>query len=59
MLRDGLTLSEGYYWARHDDGSTFVVLLDGGNWFVPGVSRPINAKFWESQVICPIPRPDN
>jgi len=59
MLSDGLTLSEGYYWARHDDGTTFIVLLEDGNWFVPGVARPINARFRESQVICPIPRLSN
>lgn len=50
---------DGYYWARHDDGTAFVVLLQDGWWFTPGVGYPINNTFRPSQLIMPIKRPDH
>jgi hypothetical protein len=41
MPSDPQTAEEGYYWARHEDGTTFVVLREGGKWFAPGVHKSI------------------
>lgn len=52
-------LPDGYYWARDDaarEGFPYVTLLDGGLWYVCGVSEPIR-EFDERLVICPIKRP--
>ena len=56
-------LQDGYYWARHrgleEDGTTFIVLRQDGDWFCCGVGEPISRTFSESQVICRCARPDN
>jgi len=52
-------MTDGYYWARHDDGTTFVVLLEGGDWYTVGILAPITDTFRECQVICAVPRPAN
>ena len=41
----------GYYWAREDDGTHFVVLLEYGEWYCCGVENPINSSFNERQII--------
>ena len=37
-------IEPGYYWFRHEEGTTFIALLDScnGRWYVPGVHDPIN-----------------
>ena len=30
----------GYYWAREDDGTHFIVLLEDGEWYCCGVENP-------------------
>jgi hypothetical protein len=34
-------LADGYYWAAHVDGATFIVLREGGLWYCCGVEIPI------------------
>jgi hypothetical protein len=51
-------LRDGYYWARHDDGTTFVVFLENGLWYVPGISHAINQDFREHQIIAPVKHVD-
>jgi hypothetical protein len=50
-------MSDGYYWAAHTDGTTFVVLREGSDWYVAGIREPIN--FDPSQIIEPVQRPDH
>lgn len=52
-------LREGYYWARHPDGTAFVVLFDEGLWYAPGIGAPINDTFDQDQIIKPLDRPDH
>lgn len=48
----------GYYWARHSDGTTFVVLQEGGQFFMCGLHDAIGDEFRpEAQIIMPVPRP--
>lgn len=54
MLGD---LADGYYWARHQDGTTFVVFLEDGQWWTVVIENPID--FDRSQIIMPVPRPDH
>jgi hypothetical protein len=51
-------LADGYYWARHHDGTTFIVLREGPSWYTVGVEPPI-INFDVRQIIMPVPRPDN
>jgi hypothetical protein len=52
-------LEDGYYWFRdHADGSTFIALLEEGNWYVPGVYQPVNSTLQLNQLIGPAPRPN-
>jgi hypothetical protein len=48
-------MQEGYYWARHTDGTTFVVLLEDGDWYCCAVHDAID--FDESTIICKIASP--
>ena len=48
---------DGYYWARHPDGTTFIVLREGGHWFVPGIGHSI--EFDPRCVIMPVKQPVN
>ncbi len=48
---------EGYYWARHFDGTTFVVYLEKGSWYTVGVQNAINETFSVTQIIKPIMEP--
>jgi hypothetical protein len=49
---------DGYYWARHFDGTAFVVKRDGPCWHCCGVETPINPDFEAAkQIIKPIPVP--
>ncbi len=57
MTRDD-ELPNGYYWARHPDGTHFVVLREGGAWYCCGLIRPI-VNFHESQIVMRIPWPLN
>lgn len=52
------TLADGYYWARHHDGTTFIVLREDGDWFACGIGPPI-INFDVRQIIMPVPRPDH
>ncbi len=49
---------DGYYWARHSDGSHFVVLNQQGLWYACGIGDPL-INFHESQIIMRIPWPSN
>ncbi len=41
-MTDILKIREGYHWFRHhEDGSTFVALMQGEFWYMPGVGVPI------------------
>ena len=51
--------ADGHYWARHHDGTTFVVLREDGHWYCCGVCIPIDDEFSEAQIICAVKRPDN
>lgn len=51
-------VAEGYYWARHDDGTLFVVLAQDGQWYACGVHAPLNEEFKAAQIVCPIPQPE-
>lgn len=57
-------MQDGYYWARHYengefDGTTFIALLEEGKWFVCGLEHEVNDDFEETQIICPVKRPDH
>lgn len=40
--KNGKELREGYYWAKHTDGTTFVTLFEKGEFYVPGVDVPVS-----------------
>lgn len=44
-----------YYWARHEEGSTFVVLFESGEWYCCGVDDPI--AFNPAQLVCEVEEP--
>jgi hypothetical protein len=48
--------TDGYYWARHLDGTTFVVLREEGSWYAAGLYHAL-ANFSPSQIITPIEEP--
>lgn len=61
---DVTALANGYYWARHDGagdefGTTFIVLRENQKWYICGVNEAINDTFRETQIICPVKRPDH
>ena len=37
-----LKFPDGYYWARHSEGTTFIVKLEDGEWFTIGIQDPID-----------------
>ena len=51
-------MPDGYYWARHPDGSYFVVLHENDLWYCCGLGFPM-ADFHESQVVMPLHKPVN
>ena len=52
-----LVYADGYYWARHTDDTTFVVLRQEGHWFTVGIAEPLR-NFDVRQIVEPIPEPD-
>lgn len=47
-------IAGGYYWARHTDNSRFIVLIDGGNVYVPGVGHPVTHLFNPASIVGPV-----
>jgi hypothetical protein len=43
-------LEDGYYWARHNDGTTFIVYREDGLWYTVAIGHPID--FDPKQIIC-------
>ena len=47
--------ADGYYWARHQDNTTFVVFHEDGRWYCCGATADINRHLdTKRQIICPI-----
>jgi hypothetical protein len=34
-------ISEGYYWIKHRDNTTFVAFMHKGQWWIPGIETPV------------------
>jgi hypothetical protein len=49
-------MSDGYYWAAHTDGTTFIVLREGSDWYAVGIEEPL-VNFDPRQIIEPVNRP--
>lgn len=49
---------DGYYWARHNDGSRFIVLRQNDTWYCPGLSGSM-VNFDTSQIVCPVKEVEN
>lgn len=50
--------SDGWFWARHVDGTVFVVLREDGQWLACGLEGSLNSDFEPAkQIIKPIPMP--
>lgn len=50
-------LTDGYWWAQHTDGTTFVVLLEEGRFWCCGLDQPM-VNFTIRQLLMPVPRPE-
>lgn len=55
----GDDVSDGYYWVNipEDENTSFVALLEHGEWFVPGIEGAV--EFEEANIICPVRRLDH
>jgi hypothetical protein len=54
-------VAPGYYWVRHEaDGSRFIALLEGRQWFMCAIGYPIQFEvIQQSQIICRVQEPLN
>lgn len=50
------SVPDGYYWARHADGTTFVVLRENGQWYTVGIREPLE-NFDARQIVSRIAQP--
>lgn len=50
---------DGYYWARHRDGTRFIVFREDGHWYCCGVHNSIDEDFDTSQNVSLAKPPEN
>jgi hypothetical protein len=49
-------MRNGYFWCKAPDGTTFVALSEGGNWWIPGLENP--AEINPMDVLAAVPPPE-
>ena len=50
---------DGYYWAKHDEDFThFIVLIENGLIYAPGLEHPLEGFDPVKQIVCPVKRTD-
>jgi len=46
-------VKDGYYWARHYDGTAFIIHRDEGQWWISGCRTPVT-NFNTDLIIQPV-----
>lgn len=55
----GNRFEDGHYWAKHFDGTWFIVLRDAPNWYCCGVEHSLSSFSPEKQIVCSCKPPAN
>lgn len=52
-------MEDGYFWARHHDGSEFVVKREDGKFYAAGIESPLSNFTSDTQIVCRVIKPDD